>query len=416
MNQPIVPRGLMFLPCVFLFVLPFPNTTALRTSALAATGALAAYVWIKGPRRPLPLKLPLFLWAAVVGLSLICAQKFAYSLGEVKTEIGYGVAAYASFFVLTRNEADFGKWVRAIVASLSVVAAMGVFLHWKEGGWLNEGKRYFPGVGSASTYLITVFPIVAYWALVRGIRAFPANLYFFLLPLIVFIGYLTLNRTFWLSLSAMIVVMGALLVARSGLPHKRKMMTALPLCMVAMTGVACAALVRSGAIATSSLTLDGIVSMVAVDARVPIWQFAINRIAENPWIGAGFGRLALEPTFREKFGLTHAHNILLDYAVQLGVMGVVVVVALFASLFRRYWMLLRESSALQIMGACGCALIVGLFVKNVTDDFFVRENALLFWSVVGMTLGYAEHLRWKTKQEPDLRSHIVLSPSHGTFG
>jgi O-antigen ligase len=408
MNQAILPRGLMILPCIFLFVLPFPNTTALRTSGLAATGVLAAYVWAKGPRRPLPLKLPLFLWAAVAGLSLIWAQKFAYSLGEIKTEIGYGVVAYASFFVLTKDEVDFRRWVRVVIASLLVVAAMGMFLHWKEGWWLNEGRRYFPGVGSASTFLITVFPILVYWVLARGVRAFPAHLHFFLLPLVVFVGYLTLNRAFWLSLSAIIVVMGTLLVAQSALPHKRKMMTALPLCLVAMTGVACAALVKSGGLAASSLSFDGIAEMIAMDARVPIWQFTLDRIANNPWIGAGFGRLALEPTFRANFGLTHAHNILLDYALQLGVMGTIVIVTLFAAIFRQYWELLRQDGTLRLLGACGCALIAGLFVKNVTDDFFIRENALLFWAVVGMTLGLARHVKQS-------ESHNHASPSQPTL-
>jgi hypothetical protein len=28
-------------------------------------------------------------------------------------------------------------------------------------------------------------------------------------------------------------------------------------------------------------------------------------------------------------------------------------------------------------------------IKNLTDDFFVRQNALLFWSLVGAGLGAA---------------------------
>jgi hypothetical protein len=34
--------------------------------------------------------------------------------------------------------------------------------------------------------------------------------------------------------------------------------------------------------------------------------------------------------------------------------------------------------------------VAGVFLKNMTDDFFVRENALLFWALVGMSLGYAK--------------------------
>ena len=41
------------------------------------------------------------------------------------------------------------------------------------------------------------------------------------------------------------------------------------------------------------------------------------------------------------------------------------------------------------IGAAGLALVAGVVVKNLTDDFFVRQNALLFWSLVGAGLGAA---------------------------
>jgi hypothetical protein len=39
------------------------------------------------------------------------------------------------------------------------------------------------------------------------------------------------------------------------------------------------------------------------------------------------------------------------------------------------------------VGATGLALVVGVIAKNMTDDFFVRHNALLFWSLTGAALG-----------------------------
>jgi hypothetical protein len=41
------------------------------------------------------------------------------------------------------------------------------------------------------------------------------------------------------------------------------------------------------------------------------------------------------------------------------------------------------------IGAAGLALVAGVVVKNLTDDFFVRQSALLFWSLVGAGLGAA---------------------------
>jgi hypothetical protein len=41
------------------------------------------------------------------------------------------------------------------------------------------------------------------------------------------------------------------------------------------------------------------------------------------------------------------------------------------------------------IGAAGLALVAGMIVKNLADDFFVRQNALLFWALVGAGLGAA---------------------------
>mgnify|MGYP006866175926 CR=1 FL=1 len=44
-------------------------------------------------------------------------------------------------------------------------------------------------------------------------------------------------------------------------------------------------------------------------------------------------------------------------------------------------------AVLLAVGAAGLALVVGVVAKNMTDDFFVRHNALLFWSLTGAALG-----------------------------
>jgi len=36
-------------------------------------------------------------------------------------------------------------------------------------------------------------------------------------------------------------------------------------------------------------------------------------------------------------------------------------------------------------------LVIGVVARNLTNDFFQRDLALLFWSIAGMLLGYAGH-------------------------
>jgi hypothetical protein len=37
----------------------------------------------------------------------------------------------------------------------------------------------------------------------------------------------------------------------------------------------------------------------------------------------------------------------------------------------------------------GLAMLSGFVVKNLTDDFFWRHNALVFWALNGGLLGFA---------------------------
>ena len=75
-------------------------------------------------------------------------------------------------------------------------------------------------------------------------------------------------------------------------------------------------------------------------------------------------------------------------ALQLGAVGLAAFVALMAALALGYRGMLA-SERLAPLGVIGLTLIVGFLVKNMTDDFFYRHNALLFWAVNGMLLGFA---------------------------
>jgi hypothetical protein len=40
-----------------------------------------------------------------------------------------------------------------------------------------------------------------------------------------------------------------------------------------------------------------------------------------------------------------------------------------------------------VLGAIGLALVAAFLVKNLTDDFFNRHNALVFWALNGLLIG-----------------------------
>ena len=87
----------------------------------------------------------------------------------------------------------------------------------------------------------------------------------------------------------------------------------------------------------------------------------------------------------------HAHNVVLNYGFQLGVAGILAVLGVFGGLFALWLRLVRVGdAALRAVGIAGALLVLGVFARNMTNDFFQRDQALLFWALTGALAGYAQ--------------------------
>jgi O-antigen ligase len=139
---------------------------------------------------------------------------------------------------------------------------------------------------------------------------------------------------------------------------------------------------------------QGPLAFLLGDSRAPIWRVALDMIGERPLAGLGYANPELgdlfsarfdDPLFRQVF--RHAHNVVLDYALQMGVTGALVVVLLFGTLAAAFYRRARGHGLARLAGVCGVALVVGMFLRNMTDDFFSRHGVLFFAAVAGMLLG-----------------------------
>jgi len=131
------------------------------------------------------------------------------------------------------------------------------------------------------------------------------------------------------------------------------------------------------------------------DLRPKLWEAAWGKFREAPWVGHGFGREVLASTFSaftprnvNHPEIRHAHDMFIDVALEVGVLGLAAFLALLLALAQRYAAMLRDAE-LAPLGIMGLALIAGFVVKNVTDDFLHRQNALVFWALNAMLLGLA---------------------------
>jgi O-antigen ligase len=127
------------------------------------------------------------------------------------------------------------------------------------------------------------------------------------------------------------------------------------------------------------------------DVRWKLWKFSLQKIMENPWTGGGIGRTVFDKLYPEFMPenpqLWHAHNMILNRGIQMGIPGMIVFAALWMALAVEVLRYARSPSSSRYLAIAGLAAIVAIFAKNLTDDFFVRNSALFFWLFTGYLIG-----------------------------
>jgi O-antigen ligase len=152
--------------------------------------------------------------------------------------------------------------------------------------------------------------------------------------------------------------------------------------------------------------------MIMSDPRPAIWAAYLDLVAKRPWLGVGLGRTVPSRAYQlegdralrnmDVHGLTHAHNVLLDLVLQVGIVGLVLWAWLHVAILALALKRARGGGDREkAWAAAAVALVLAMLVKNSTNDLIVFGNALLFWALLGSMLG----LVWR---EADARGDTVL--------
>lgn len=397
----------LFPAALLLTILPLNHNMALRMLSLFLAGGFAVWHARKNPLPRMPLKLPLALWAGIATLSLTWSLDPVLSFNELKTEIGYGMIAFFSFFALTQGEREWKLWQKCIVAGMVATVVLAV---WSNRTILLDFRGYDwdwqHGFVAYSTYLVTILPVLLFLWLKTPLTKFPRNLPWLIVPLFLFAGYATLNRMLWLSSGLVFVFWIGLWWARHGHAVRgRKMLAVVSGSVLVLTFLFITVAMQRAPDnivrpASAETTSNHIVDTFEHSERYDIWKFWLERIAEKPMTGVGFGRdlphsiyLDMKPKEWQPLMFAHAHNILLDYALQIGIFGLAAFLFLLGALVYRFWRLYRSPlEEASLVGICGMTTVIAMLSKNMTDDLFWRGDALLFWALMGMLLGYGLRL------------------------
>ena len=386
---------------LFLAANLFPHSVALRLAVLALGLALVAFELARaklagrpaGVQVPPPLLVPILLWAAWAALSILWSVEPERSMKEFKNEVGYAFAAF--WFCYMAAQAHNAARVIPTVLAIGAAAtcAIGLYVFWFPTSQL-LALGLHNGPGDQTSALLTLMPsaMVAAWLasrrkLPRGFRSASITL-----PILFCASaYATLNRTVWLGFAAQAVILGALFLQRStskatSAPGWARQFAILTAVLVLGGGVAMTLYVQK------ERAEQGWAPAFSNDLRLKLWPEVAEMIEKRPLTGYGFGRGVVRQSLHEEFNvgaLWHAHNLLLETAVEVGLPGAALLLLVLVATLHRGWRLARSTDG--TVATCGAALIavvVGMLIRNMTDMLWVRQNALLYWGVVGVLLGW----------------------------
>jgi O-antigen ligase len=377
---------------ILLFILPFPKTVALRLACLGFAVIVTVLQWRKNAPPPaLPARWPIGLWIAVSLVSLVYAIDPAYSAGELKNEIGYAMAAYIVFFVSTREDSDLKVWILALSAGTAVLSVWALGDRLVSGAW-NEGGPY-GGTASFATYAATILPLLILGAFrCDTLLARRAAL---IASILLLVGALaSQQRIVWLVVLLQAVVALWLLRA-SGIVRWSPRTVIVSVVAVAAVSIAVLGFTQATRFKEGGV---GVTAHIG-EGRLEQWSKVVERIEEHPLTGAGFGRLAMKKEYPDLIPaasplLWHAHNLVLNYGLEMGVPGIAAIFAVFLGLAYEYAKFLRvRDPGVQALGIAGICIVVGVLLRNQSNDLFLRDMSILFWACNGALLGLGARKR-----------------------
>ena len=374
----------------YVFTLPISHTIAVRNVAfvglIVATLCLCAGLRQK-PSLPLP-----GAWAGYTAIALIScfyAVVPIASLVEIRVEILYCMAIFSIAVTWSEHEDILHAFAFIAAASnlILVVIALGMAGFDKSlpdllalPGWARAGLN--------ANYLLTMAALLFYLAWVKWRtenRPLAVGIVL-LLMLDVLAMIVSYNRQALLALAAGVFCAGALSLKSRFTWRRGAVFLGI---LLFLGGLLVAQMVhRAGTIkSVDQLAL----SAVAEDVRWPLWKFSIEKIIEHPLAGGGFGRAVFDKLYPEFMPddpmLWHAHNMVLNKGIQMGIPGILAFLLLWYALLNTFVRHLQGSENARALAIAGISTVVAVFAKNMTDDFFVRDMALWFWLVTGMMLG-----------------------------
>jgi O-antigen ligase len=403
------------LAALSLLVAPFRSSAGLRAAALVIAAILLLARWWPTRTRswsrlpPVPggkvFGSGVAVWVAAVFLYSVFSPDPATSLaswrGDVLTPLLAGIVCY----VLASSRREVGVMFAALFCGLLILAGMAVLDPFQS--VIAAHEPLYLNVGWLSTWMVMLAALLPLaWRLQSG-KSHHFHILTCVAAVAIAVGaWFSNNRIVWLCFGAMIVIYVAMNFHRMGGRPLTRIAFVVCGLIAAISMFFASSAMRAAQFPAANVDA---VSILQRDDRQQIWMAATAAIAERPLSGYGFaldaGGEALakqfsDPGFQRVF--RQAHNVVLNYTLQMGIPGGLALLWLFAGLGHAFWRHRNAPSICGVAATCGLMLVAAFFLRNMTDDFFHRHAALLLGALIGMLVSVCEWSEQPEQAKPRL--------------
>ena len=342
------------------------------------------------------------IYGALVVLSLFTAVDLGYSLNQFRGEYLKNFLLFLLVVQFVTTEKRAKAILLGITAGNLVMISVGIAEFISQGGSLitrPEAIEEFrsgwaslhSGGGTYSTYLITVFPFLL-WLVVEWRKWWVQALVIILATANLFSLYITFQRGAWVAF-LMMVAAAIFLIPRKNWIRG----LCLAIFLIAVGSGLCLAPTQT--LVHEEKNLHSLSQVIreperSIGKRITTWRVSLGYLVDNPMIGAGFGRRSPYKKYdyykRNETGLYwHAHNTFLNLGLELGFLGLLAFIFLLSRLLWLGWRGYKRSppgGLSHFLASALLLMIVAVIFRNMFDDFFIDDTAMLFWFLAAVAV------------------------------
>ncbi|MGB5933392.1 MAG: O-antigen ligase family protein [Anaerolineae bacterium] len=335
-------------------------------------------------RSPTMLDLGVLFFLLLSLFSLTVSENFGVSAREFRVVVLESALLYLLLREVPQHKGELWRIVDGLVAGALIVSLYGLFQYFFTADVIAvEGVRRIRGVyGSPNnlslflgrvlplTLAVSLFGVAKKRRLVYGAAS---------LPMLVCL-FLTFSRGAWLlGVPAAVLFLGLMRGRRAFL--------------AALGGVGAAILALLPLAGLERLTSLLSTQEGTTQRRLALWRAALQMIRDHPIFGVGldnflyqYPRYMLPEAWQEP-DLSHPHNLILDWWIRLGVLGVVALIWLEVAFFKVALRLYRslEDEGMRVLSLGLMGSMVDFLAHGLVDNsYFLVDLAFIFCLTLGL--------------------------------